>query len=60
VDELHGHRPFADGSGASLGGAGADVPGGKDACDARVEDAGSAGLRAREDETVVVALDLIV
>ena len=58
VDELHGHRPLADGGGASLGRAGADVTGREDARDAGLEQ----GVRrpaasAREDEAVVVAGD---
>ena len=43
MDELDGHRSFADRSGAALARAGADVAGGEDAGNARLEQVLGAG-----------------
>ena len=60
VDELHSHRPFADGGGATFGRAGADVAGGEDAGHARLEQVVGAGCVAGEDEAVGGACDSVV
>ena len=57
MDEAHDRRALANGGGAALDGAGAHVPGGVDAGDARLEQAVSAGSGAGEDEAVFVARD---
>ena len=54
MDELHGHRSLADCRGATLEGSGADVAGGENAGDARLEQAGDSGRLTSEDETVLV------
>ncbi len=60
MDELHGHRSFADGGGAALGRAGANVAGGEDAGHARLEQVVGAGGVAGEDEAVGGARDGVV
>src|SRR5207237_7351905 len=60
VDELHGHRSFADGGGAAFAGSGADVAGGEDAGHARLEQVVGAGCVAGEDEAVGGACDGVV
>src|SRR5207253_2725846 len=60
VDELHGHRSFADGGGAAFGRAGADVAGGEDAGHAGLEQVVGAGCVAGEDEAVGSARDGVV
>src|SRR5262245_42945925 len=60
VDELHGHRSFADRSGTALGRAGADVAGGEDALNARLERELGAGRFTGEDEAVGVARNCVV
>ena len=59
VDELHGHRSFADGGGAALGRARADVSGREDARSIRLEQVLGVSGRAGEDEAVAVARDRI-
>ena len=59
MDELHGHRALADGGGAALGRAGADVTGREDARNAGLEQVLGARGGAREDEAVVVAGDRV-
>src|SRR5207253_2594057 len=60
VDELHGHRSLADGGGAALGRAGADVAGGENAGHARLEQVVGAGSVAGEEEAVGRACDGVV
>src|SRR5436309_10527389 len=60
MDELHGHRSFADGGGAAFAGSGADVAGGEDAGHARLEQVVGAGCVAGEDEAVGGACDGVV
>ena len=60
VDELHGHRSFADGGGAALGRPRADVAGREDAGHAGLEQVAGAGGVAREDEAVGSACDRVV
>ena len=60
MDELDGHRSFADGGGAALGRAGADVAGREDAGNARLEQVVGVRCGAGEDEAVVVARDGVV
>ena len=60
MDELDGHRPFADGGGAALGRPGADVAGREHAGDVGLEQVVRAGCRAGEDEAVLVAADGVV
>jgi hypothetical protein len=60
VDELHGHRSFAHGCGATFTGAGPDIPGGEDARDARLEQIVGPGGVAGEDEAVGIARDGVV
>ena len=55
VDELDGHRAFADGGGAAFGRAGADVAGREDARNIGLEQVVRARRGAGEDEPVVVA-----
>ena len=59
VDEPHDHRALADRGGAALDRARADVAGGVDARDARLEQPVGAGVGAGEDEAVVVARDRV-
>jgi hypothetical protein len=60
VDQLHGHRPFAHGRGAALGGSGADVACSEDPGDARLEQVVRAGRLAGENEAVGSARDRLV
>src|SRR5581483_5990280 len=60
VDELDSHGSFADGRGAALGRAGADVAGGEDARDAGLEQVLAVRRGAGEDEAVLVAGDRVV
>ena len=59
VDELHGHRALADRGRAALSRAGADVAGGEDAGQARLEQVVGARVGAGEDEAVLVARDRV-
>ena len=60
VNELHDHRPFADGRGASLGGAGADIAGRIDAWHARLQQSLATDPGTGEDESVLIASDHLV
>ena len=60
VDELHGHRAFADGRRAALGRAGADVAGREHAGNVGLQQVVHVGRGAGEDEAVAVAADGIV
>src|SRR5919201_903290 len=60
VDELHGHRSFADGGGATFGGSAADVAGGEDTGHACLEQVVGAGCVPGEDEAVGGACDRVV
>ena len=60
MHELHGHRPFANGRGATLARPGPDVAGGKDAGHARLEQVVRANCIAGEDEPVGSASDGVV
>jgi hypothetical protein len=57
VDELHGPLPFADGGGATLGRAGADVARRQDARHRRFEGFLAVGRGAGQDEPILVAFD---
>src|SRR6478672_3679346 len=57
VDELNGHRAFADGGGAAFGRAGAHVTGREHAGNVGFEQVLRVRRRAGEDEAVVVAGD---
>ena len=60
MDELDGHRPFADGGGAAFGRAGADVAGREHAGNVGLEQVVRVRCGAGEDEAVVVAADGVV
>src|SRR5437773_3909570 len=59
VHEADDHRALADRGGAALDGSGTDVADGEDARDGRVEQPGSARLRAGENKAALVAGDSI-
>ena len=60
MDELDGHRAFADRGGAALGRSGPHVAGGEDAGDAGLEQVLGVRRGAGEDEAVGVARDGVV